>query len=68
MNYQHLLEKVQDYVLKYYSKHNTADLVYHNLQHTEDVVKAATKIANHYQLSEHDFFIVLASVWFHDLG
>lgn len=68
MNYQHLLEKVQDYVLKYYAKHNIEDLVYHNLQHTEDVVKAATKIANHYQLSEHDTFIVLAAVWFHDLG
>ncbi len=68
MNYQHLLEKVQDYVLKYYSKHHAADLVYHNLQHTEDVVKAATKIANHYQLSDHDTFIVLAAAWFHDLG
>ena len=29
--------------------------IYHNLGHTQSVVKAATKIGNHYQLSERDF-------------
>ena len=68
MNYQHLLEKIHEYVLNYYKEHDTTNLIYHNLQHTKDVVKAAGEIANHYQLNDDDFFTVMASVWFHDLG
>src|ERR1700744_4186837 len=68
MNYQQLLEQAHDFVLSFYKTHDTSNLLYHNQNHTEDVVAAATKIANHYQLNDDDFFIVLASVWFHDLG
>jgi predicted metal-dependent HD superfamily phosphohydrolase len=68
MNYQQLLEKVHDHVKTYFKEHDTQSLLYHNLKHTQDVAKAATQIANHYQLNEDDFFIVLASAWFHDLG
>src|ERR1700759_1239201 len=68
MNYQHLLEHIHDYVLAYYKDHENKSLAYHNLQHTKDVVAAATQIANHYQLDDNDFFIVLAAVWFHDIG
>src|ERR1700753_1923037 len=68
MNYQQLLEQVHDYVLAWYKKHDTSKLIYHNLQHTRDVVASATQIANHYQLDDHDFFIVLGAAWFHDLG
>jgi len=68
MNYQLLLEQAQDYVLTFYKTHDTSNLLYHNRNHTEDVVAAAIKIANHYQLSDEDFFIVTAAVWFHDLG
>jgi predicted metal-dependent HD superfamily phosphohydrolase len=68
MNYQQLLEKVHDHVITYYKAHNNKNLLYHNLKHTQDVVAAAIQIANHYQLNDDDFFIVLAAVWFHDLG
>ncbi|EHQ30612.1 Pycsar system effector family protein [Mucilaginibacter paludis] len=68
MNYQQLIQQAQDYVLNYYRTHNTDNLAYHNLQHTEDVIAAATQIANHYQLNDQDFAIVLTAVWFHDLG
>jgi predicted metal-dependent HD superfamily phosphohydrolase len=68
MNYNKLLEKVKDYVLNYYRAHDTTNFHYHNVDHTEDVVNATAKIANHYQLSDHDYFIVTAAAWFHDLG
>jgi len=68
MNYQQLLQQVQDHVLNYYKTHDDSKLIYHNLQHTNGVVKAATEIANHYQLSDEDFFIVLSACWFHDTG
>lgn len=68
MDYQQLLEKIHDHVLAYYKEHENKDLIYHNLKHTQDVVAAAAQIANHYQLNDDDFFIVMAAVWFHDLG
>jgi predicted metal-dependent HD superfamily phosphohydrolase len=43
-------------------------LLYHNLAHTQEVVKAAKQIADHYQLKEQDYFTVVAAAWFHDAG
>jgi len=34
MNYQHLLEQGQDYVLTFYKNHDTSSLLYHNREHT----------------------------------
>ena len=68
MNYQHLLKQVKDYAEAYYKTHKHEDLVYHNEDHTHDVVRAVTQIANHYQLTDRDFFVVQAAAWFHDLG
>jgi len=68
MNYKKLLEHVKDYLLNYYKTRDTSRLIYHNQQHIRDVVAAAAKIADHYELNDHDFFIVMAAVWFHDIG
>jgi predicted metal-dependent HD superfamily phosphohydrolase len=68
MNYLDILDQVRAHVSSLF--HTTKDerLIYHNLLHTEQVVKATVKIANHYQLSDHDFFIVNVAAWFHDIG
>ena len=68
MNYPELLRQVREYTLAYYKAHADDKLVYHDKQHTEDMVRAATQIGNHYQLSDRDFFVVQAAAWFHDLG
>ncbi|MBE9585210.1 HD domain-containing protein [Mucilaginibacter sp. JRF] len=68
MNYKQLLDEVKEHVIKYFHAHNNPDLVYHNLNHTKNVVAAAMQIANHYQLSDEDYFIVIAGAWFHDMG
>jgi HD superfamily phosphodiesterase len=68
MNYSRLLSKIKAHVLKHYKKSTATKNSYHNQQHTEDVVAAAVQIANHYELDEHDTFIVAASAWFHDIG
>ncbi|RFZ94771.1 HD domain-containing protein [Mucilaginibacter conchicola] len=68
MSYQTQLDQVKQHVLSYFATHKNKKLVYHNLQHTEDVVAAATQIANHYQLNDTDFFTVIAAAWFHDVG
>jgi predicted metal-dependent HD superfamily phosphohydrolase len=68
MKFQQLLEDVKQYVLDYFHTHHDAALLYHDLKHTKEVVAAATRIANHYQLSDEDFFVVITSAWFHDIG
>lgn len=68
MNYQHLVQRVKDYINIFYSDHPNKEIIYHNQEHTKAVVDAATQIANHYQLNDHDFFIVITAAYFHDLG
>lgn len=68
MKFQQLLEEVKQHVLGYYEMHHDDTLLYHDLTHTKEVVANATRIANHYQLSDEDFFVVIAAAWFHDLG
>lgn len=45
-----------------------AELKYHSVDHTRDVVKAATEIANHCEVSDKEKLIVQMAAWFHDLG
>ena len=68
MNYHSLSEQVKHFSLAFFNAPENQYLPYHNLVHTEGVVKAAIQIGNHYQLDDHDFFIVLAAAWFHDMG
>ncbi|MEJ7586720.1 MAG: Pycsar system effector family protein [Ferruginibacter sp.] len=68
MNYHPLAEQVKEYSLAFFNSPENQYLPYHNISHTEGVVKAAIQIGNHYQLDDHDFFIVLTAAWFHDMG
>jgi predicted metal-dependent HD superfamily phosphohydrolase len=68
MNYKQLLEEVKEHVIGYFNKHSIPALTYHNLTHTKNVVTATMQIANHYQLNDEDFFIVVTAAWFHDMG
>ncbi|MCK5104320.1 MAG: HD domain-containing protein, partial [Cyclobacteriaceae bacterium] len=43
-------------------------MVYHNLNHTWEVVKAADKIGNYANLTEEEKEILMLSAWFHDTG
>ncbi|RZK21240.1 MAG: HD domain-containing protein [Pedobacter sp.] len=68
MNYKQLQEDVEKHVSDYFHTHNDPRLVYHNLEHTREVVSAAQQIANHYQLNEQDYFTVTVAAYFHDTG
>jgi predicted metal-dependent HD superfamily phosphohydrolase len=68
MNYPDLSRQIQAHQLAYFRLHKNRYYVYHDLDHTQGVVKAAMQIANHYQLNEKDFFIVTTAAWFHDAG
>jgi predicted metal-dependent HD superfamily phosphohydrolase len=68
MNYVQMLEQVKEAMLLFFETHEKPPLAYHNLGHTEAVVANAGQIARHYQLDDHDFFVVVTAAWFHDAG
>lgn len=68
MDYQSLSQKVRQYLQGFFESHADKKFAYHNSHHTENVVKASVQIANHYQLNDHDFFVVTTAAWFHDTG
>nr|WP_068891378.1 Pycsar system effector family protein [Pedobacter panaciterrae] len=68
MQYRELLDLLRAHVANLFQSHEDERFIYHNLHHTEQVVENVVRIANHYQLSDQDFFIVVAASWFHDMG
>lgn len=68
MDYKVLLEQVAQYVTSMFGGHSDDGLPYHNKAHTQFVVDSTIQIANHYQLSDSDFFVVVTAAWFHDTG
>lgn len=69
MDHNLVLKDIPAYISKYVETSSQKhQLVYHNMLHTEQVVDAVRQIGSHYQLNEHDFFVVTAAAWFHDLG
>ncbi|WP_338869188.1 Pycsar system effector family protein [Spirosoma sp. SC4-14] len=63
-----LLQGVEAYVTRFFAEHSRPELVYHNLIHTQEVVKATEQLSHHYQLSEMDHMAVITAAWFHDVG
>ena len=68
MELQQALTDVKDHVVAYLKLHHKREFTYHNLKHTESVVEAAIRLADNYQLSDSDYFVVITAAWFHDTG
>lgn len=63
-----LLKEVEAHVANIYTQRISARYVYHDYQHTRDVVEAARQIAEGHQLNEKDLEILQIAAWFHDTG
>ena len=59
---------IKDYVTALFQLNPIEKLLYHNLEHTRNVVDHANEIALFYELDEEQLFIIRASAWFHDVG
>ncbi|HLT51854.1 MAG TPA: Pycsar system effector family protein [Arenibacter sp.] len=68
MDYKLLVREATDYMEKYMDGHDLSNLRFHNGLHVKEVVEAAGKMADRYQLDERDTAIVLLSAHFHDIG
>lgn len=63
-----ILSQVEAYVKSSLKKDLPKHFVYHDLVHTEEVVKAAGLIASGESLSDEEKEIVEIAAWFHDMG
>jgi predicted metal-dependent HD superfamily phosphohydrolase len=65
---EQLLNAARTYVIDIYHHRVKPEFVFHNLEHTEDVVEAASHMADYYQLQEEDRLVLILAAWFHDTG
>lgn len=63
-----MLQKAQSYVENFFKESIPEQLVYHNLQHTQETVKNIEEIARAEELSEDELEMALLAGWFHDTG
>lgn len=63
-----IIQLVGDYVLGLLSSNLPEDISFHKVEHTCEVVKAASEIARESDFSERQLEIVILAAWFHDCG
>lgn len=66
--HEQLLPAVRNFVTDLFANKLDPQFVFHNLEHTEEVADACSRIADHYSLSEEDRFVLSLAAWFHDTG
>lgn len=65
---EQLLAAARAYVTEIYTHRMPPEIVFHTLEHTEDVVEASSRMADFYQLPDDERLVLLLSAWFHDVG
>lgn len=68
MDYHSIYKKAESFVKDLFQQYTNKILLFHNFDHTENVVDRSKEISAKYDLTENDQFIVYISAWFHDTG
>jgi predicted metal-dependent HD superfamily phosphohydrolase len=63
-----LLAETEITVEQLFRDHQDPRLLYHNAQHTRDVVSAVITLCGQNSLEEKDSFPIIAAAWWHDTG
>ena len=63
-----ILENCENYIASFYAENISADYVFHDLQHTINVVNASLEIAIGLNLPNEDMEMLQVAAWFHDTG
>jgi len=61
-------KEVRSYIFKLFKNELPNEFVYHNFDHTVDVVNAAFEIGTAESISEEKMKILILAAWFHDIG
>lgn len=65
---EELLQAARNYVTEIFTYQVKPELVFHSLNHTEEVVEACSYMASHYELNDEDKLVLMLAAWFHDTG
>jgi len=65
---QQLLQEARQYVTGLFTNKVDPAFVYHNIEHTREVVEASELMASHLSLPEEEKPALLLAAWFHDTG
>ena len=68
MNHPPIVNEAKEFVTDYLQEHSDKKIVYHTLQHTEQLVEAARQMCLHYQLHSNEVLTTLVATWFADTG
>src|SRR5689334_8186384 len=68
MNHPPIVNEAKEYVSNFLQQHASKKMVYHTLQHTEQVVEMARQMCLHYQLHGNHLLIALVAAHFVDAG
>tara|TARA_R110000764_G_scaffold1503_1_gene5991 strand:+ start:41546 stop:42739 length:1194 start_codon:yes stop_codon:yes gene_type:complete len=63
-----IVEKTKHFVSKLLTEKLDSRFLYHNLRHTQRVVKSTKELLNYYNLEEVENERLLLASWFHDVG
>ncbi len=63
-----ILAAVETHLTGFFQKNISADYVYHDLQHVQNVVKAVKEIGERCDLGDKELEILQIAAWFHDSG
>lgn len=63
-----ILDQTREYVIELMQNKLPGEYVYHNLQHTLDVVSAVEEIAGNSDLNNQQLEVVLTAAYLHDIG
>lgn len=63
-----IIEKTKSYVSDLLTKELDPKYLYHNLRHTQRVIKSTEELADFYTLNPQEKEILLLAVWLHDTG
>lgn len=67
-HYLYLLAEAERTATTIFSEQVNPLFIFHNIEHTRRVVRAAGEIMSNYELGESVRFTILLSAWFHDTG
>jgi predicted metal-dependent HD superfamily phosphohydrolase len=65
---QSLLQETKRFVTHFFATRVSPAFLFHNIDHTQDVVKASELLADYYQLPAEERLVLLLAAWFHDTG
>jgi predicted metal-dependent HD superfamily phosphohydrolase len=63
-----ILSKTEEYATELLTKKLDSKYLYHNLRHTQRVVKSTKELLNFYNLKEEENNAITLAAWLHDIG